>query len=248
MKKLLIGGVVIAGLLLNGYLSANLSIGGADPTDPSPRVEVPSTDADRRDEVSSASDRQHEEARSDGTLPIERRPERTPTFDQAGYLANLSHDPFLEKYSDDALLLLAEAACSAMPGAEDLQPARDAVGSIVTDPDSVSLVVWTALPMRCPEYEPLVEVDLGGVENPVAAPEGEPRATYLSSLRALPWYAGLTDEILIMQGQTICDGFTRGDSLAQTMIYFEPYPRDAAELAIQSAVQHMCPEHEDRLN
>lgn len=179
--------------------------------------------------------------------PPEPSPE--PTFDQAGYLANLSRDPFLEKYSDDALLLLAEAACNAMPGAEDLQPARDAVGSIVTDPDSVNLVVWTALPMRCPEYEPLVEVDLGGVENPAAAPEGEPRDAYLSSLRTHPWYTpDLTDEMLVMQGQAICDGFTRGDSLDQTMVYFEPYPRDVAELAIESAVEYMCPEHADRLN
>lgn len=183
------------------------------------------------------------------TKPVETvEPSSGPTFDTAAYLANLSHDPFLDEYTDGELLELADAACNAMPGAEDLEPARAVIRSTVADPDSINLIVWTAIPMNCPEFEQLVEVDLGGVASPAAAPEGEQADSYLAALRAHPWNDGLTDDMLTMQGQTICDGFTRGDSLEQTMIYFQTYPTDVAELAVRAAVDFVCPEHRNRLD
>jgi len=168
----------------------------------------------------------------------------TPTLSEAeiGYLTNVRHSPDWANLSDEDLLSKGRDVCRAFDGGATYDEAIDpliATGSV----DSAMVLASTAVFEFCDEHDAIIEVALGGPANPQADPTGAAADGYLSAVRVDPYFDDATDDAITMLGTTMCDGFTRGDTLEVTLGYMEAMPQDSAMTLLRAATTYICPQH-----
>ena len=179
------------------------------------------------------------------------RPTPTPakrTDAELGYLLNVKHDPFLDDLSDKELLQLGHRVCTDLAGGADLGKAKKHIRKTVNDQDSANLLAWTAVEQFCDEHDQLVEVDQGGPEHPQADPTGDAKTQFVAAVRELDGVDDtVTDDMIVMLGTTMCDGFTRGDSLKTSLGYMDLFTHDTAVAFLKATTKYICPEHADKV-
>ena len=185
------------------------------------------------------------------TKAVEATPTATATVDPAetSFLENISHDPFLEDFTDAQLVSVGRQACDVVTSGGDMAGAKAVVNELIGDPDSTDLVSRSAIIYFCGDYDHLVDVDLGGVENPEPAPTGDAKSQYIAAVREVPSVDDtVTDDMIVMLGRTYCDGFTRGDDEATALGYMSMYREDDAKALLRATVTYLCPEHAGKVS
>lgn len=178
-------------------------------------------------------------------------PTATAAADEAAasFLLNISHDPLLEDFTDAQLVSAGRQACEVVTSGGDMAGAKAVVNELVADPDSADLVTRSAIIYFCGDYDHLVDVDLGDVENPQPAPTGDAKSKYIAAVREVPSIDdSITDDMIIMWGRTFCDGFTRGDDEATALGFMSMYSEDDAKALLRATVTYVCPEHAGKVS
>lgn len=183
------------------------------------------------------------------TTTIEATPTTTLDASETSFLDNIGHDPLLEDFTDAQLVAVGRQACEVVTSGGDMESAKAAVGELIGDSDSTDLVTRSAIIYFCDDYDHLVDVDLGGVENPEPAPTGDARSQYIAAVRAMPSVDDtVTDEMISILGRTYCDGFTRGDDEATALGYMSMYSEADAKTLLRATVTYLCPEHAGKVS
>lgn len=177
-------------------------------------------------------------------------PAPSPSLNESevGFLTNIRHAQDLTDRSDGDLLASGRMVCSSLTADATYDAAVAPVLASGVSPESALILAATAVFEFCPEHDAVIEVALGGPESPAPDPEGSGRDQFLAAVRADPFFdKSVSDELAIMLGTTVCDGFTRGDSLDETLEYMASMPEPSAMTLLGAAVAHVCPEHAAKL-
>jgi len=167
---------------------------------------------------------------------------------EAGFLTSVrSSSESLKRRLDSQLLASAAQVCSSFDTGATYE---EAVAPLLADgvSDEAAMVLASnAVFEFCGKHDSIIDVALGGVADRQEKPTGEPKDQFLAAARVDPFFAEVTDDALLMLGTTVCDGFTRGDSLEVTLGYFDQLPRETAVKFIRTSVELLCPKHTERL-
>ena len=194
---------------------------------------------------------------SAGSPTAEPAPDPDPTEEPAGsdpavegFLLNVRHVPALDEMSDADLLAAADDVCATLDGGGGYDEAVAPLLAAGLSADEVLVLASTAVFEFCQEHDLVMEGAVVGVDPGKLAtePEGDNRSRFLAQVRQDPFYSeDVTDDALLMLGTTMCDGFTRGDTLEVTLGYMSGIPDSSARAFLSAATQHICPEHADKL-
>jgi hypothetical protein len=176
-------------------------------------------------------------------------PTATVDASETSFLENVGHDPLLEDFTDAQLVSVGRQACDVVTSGGDMASAKAVVDELIGDSDSTDLVTRSAIIYFCDSYDHLVDVDLGGVENPEPVPTGDAGSQYIAAVRAMRSVDDtVTDEMIVMLGRTYCDGFTRGDDEATALGYMSMYSEADAKTLLRATVTYLCPEHAGKVS
>lgn len=175
-------------------------------------------------------------------------PARDRNRAETGFLLTVRHSPDFERQTDEELLAAGRRICSDLDNGATYERAVSPVIADGASEESALILAANAVHQFCQKHNSTIEVELGGPASPQPEPKGDERTAFLAQVREDEFYqSDITDEAILVLGTTVCDGFTRGDSLDVTLGYFEAIPRDSAIAFIEASVTHICPEHSDRI-
>lgn len=160
-----------------------------------------------------------------------------------GYLTNIRHSPDWADLADGDLLAKGRAVCDAFDQGATYDAAVSPLLEGGAGETSAMILASTAVFEFCDRHDPVIEVALGGPAEPQPDPTGEAADDYLGAVRSDPNFDGASDDAITMLGTTMCDGFTRGDTLEVTLGYMEAMPRESAMTLLRAATTFICPEH-----
>lgn len=174
--------------------------------------------------------------------------EASYTNAEEGFLTSVrSSSESLNQRLDSQLLASAVQVCSSLDtGATYDEAVAPLLDDGVSD-EAAMVLASNAVFEFCDKHDSIIDVALGGIADRQEKPTGEPKDQFLAGARADPFFAEVTDDAVLMLGTTVCDGFTRGDSLEATLGYFDLMPKETAVKFIRMSVELLCPKHAERL-